>query len=478
MSNDLVTVATFTDPVEANLAKNRLEASGVRASLANEETVDMDWLLGNALGWIRLEVGDQDADAARAVLNDEDELEASSAKGPEDFSSAIGEGEPIPEPDPEDGDDDDAADDFDRIPTVRERNAERAFRGAVLGILFFPIQLYVLYLFGQNLRPSEESIGHRQRTKAIIAAVLVSLLLVGPLPFHPTPVNSPPAGHRERVAARSRTQVQRGPSDVFRIIGDQEHGRFANVFGSTEPAPWQGCAGLAHELVAERFMLAGRVDPARLDHVDVDPVRVEFGGDCKGELVQTALAGVIGDAAGIRRVSVSARDEDDFPTSSALDHVPRHQLAHVKPAGECPLDHLGKRVGIELQKLRSPLQCRIAHEDVDALGSLDRSSDHRLAGSALERIAVDQHSLAAERLNFGNDLLGLCCPLAIVDRHISPGPGHLGARTRAPIPRPAPVTSAFLPKSFISRSPRTSFSHERSPTCELHQTFEAAAIIK
>jgi hypothetical protein len=38
MSNDMVTVATFTDPVEANLAKNRLEASGVRASLANEET--------------------------------------------------------------------------------------------------------------------------------------------------------------------------------------------------------------------------------------------------------------------------------------------------------------------------------------------------------------------------------------------------------------------------------------------------------
>ena len=28
MSNDLVTVATFADPVEANLAKNRLEASG------------------------------------------------------------------------------------------------------------------------------------------------------------------------------------------------------------------------------------------------------------------------------------------------------------------------------------------------------------------------------------------------------------------------------------------------------------------
>jgi hypothetical protein len=99
MSNNLVIVATFADPVEANLAKNRLEASGVRASLANEETVDMDWLLANALGWIRLEVGDQDADAARAVLNQHEETEASLAAGTEEVSSAIGEAEPIPEPD-------------------------------------------------------------------------------------------------------------------------------------------------------------------------------------------------------------------------------------------------------------------------------------------------------------------------------------------------------------------------------------------
>ena len=81
------------------------------------------------------------------------------------------------------------------------------------------------------------------------------------------------------------------------------------------------------------------------------------------------------------------------------------------------------------------LKCRIAHEDVDAPERLDRSSDHRLARCALERIAVDQHSLAAERLNLGNDGLGLCCPLTIVDRDISPGPGQL---ERAPAPDASP----------------------------------------
>ena len=59
-------------------------------------------------------------------------------------------------------------------------------------------------------------------------------------------------------------------------------------------------------------MLTGRVDRTRLDHVDVDPVRIELGGDRESELIQTPFAGVIGDAADIGRVSVSAGDEDDL----------------------------------------------------------------------------------------------------------------------------------------------------------------------
>ncbi len=82
-------MATFADAVIANLAKNRLERLVIRAFLANEEIFDMDWLLGNAIGWIRLEVGDQDADAARSVLKQHEGIEASSAVGADKVLSII-----------------------------------------------------------------------------------------------------------------------------------------------------------------------------------------------------------------------------------------------------------------------------------------------------------------------------------------------------------------------------------------------------
>jgi hypothetical protein len=174
MPNSLTTVATFADSVEANLAKNRLEASSVRAFLANDEIVDMVWYWGNAIGWIKLQVDAEDAGAARAILSRRGELEPPRGAESEEPAAAPGETEPGDELD----DEDDGAGEPDRARTARDKNAERAARGAVLGLLFYPLEFYVFCLL-LMVFVSGEPLGTRERRKAVIAAVINFFTLLG-----------------------------------------------------------------------------------------------------------------------------------------------------------------------------------------------------------------------------------------------------------------------------------------------------------
>ena len=67
---ELVTIATFSFPYQAEAAKLHLGEAGIGAFLADFETVTMDWLLGNAIGNIKVQVPRADVEAARAVLAD------------------------------------------------------------------------------------------------------------------------------------------------------------------------------------------------------------------------------------------------------------------------------------------------------------------------------------------------------------------------------------------------------------------------
>jgi hypothetical protein len=84
MSNKLVTVATFLHSVRANMAKNFLESMGVPGFLADVEFVTCYWTYANAMGWIKFQIGDQDADEARTLLSRLSELEAPPPVGLED----------------------------------------------------------------------------------------------------------------------------------------------------------------------------------------------------------------------------------------------------------------------------------------------------------------------------------------------------------------------------------------------------------
>lgn len=65
---ELVTVRAFIYPVHAHLAKALLEANGIRAFVADDGIATVNLLFSKAIGGVRLLVRDQDALAARRIL--------------------------------------------------------------------------------------------------------------------------------------------------------------------------------------------------------------------------------------------------------------------------------------------------------------------------------------------------------------------------------------------------------------------------
>ncbi len=68
MTENLVTIASFRDLYDAQLAKIRLESAGLEWFFADEATVHADWLYSNAIGGIKLQVRKADVQRALDVL--------------------------------------------------------------------------------------------------------------------------------------------------------------------------------------------------------------------------------------------------------------------------------------------------------------------------------------------------------------------------------------------------------------------------
>ena len=64
----LKTVATFSFPHEAHIARAKLESEGIPALVADEHTINMQWLYSNALGGVRLQVPPTAFDRAKGIL--------------------------------------------------------------------------------------------------------------------------------------------------------------------------------------------------------------------------------------------------------------------------------------------------------------------------------------------------------------------------------------------------------------------------
>jgi predicted nucleic-acid-binding Zn-ribbon protein len=64
-----VTVGAYNNPLEAHLAKGRLEVEGIPAYLAHEHHVWANWVYSQALGGVKVQVTEEHAGNAAKILD-------------------------------------------------------------------------------------------------------------------------------------------------------------------------------------------------------------------------------------------------------------------------------------------------------------------------------------------------------------------------------------------------------------------------
>jgi len=77
VSESFITLLSFSQPIEANVAKGRLESEGVEVVLLDEHTVNINWLYSNAIGGVKLQVRESEVEKAQEILSRLDEEEVS-----------------------------------------------------------------------------------------------------------------------------------------------------------------------------------------------------------------------------------------------------------------------------------------------------------------------------------------------------------------------------------------------------------------
>ena len=164
----LTTVATYFEPIQADLARSRLEGEDIPTFIEGGEFASMAWHLSLANRGIKVQVPTEHAERASALLSETSRSSAGRKQIDEDRAKAD-ENEPAC--------DDDGEAEHEPQPTVREQNADRAFRGAAMGLLFLPLQLYVFWLL-LKVFVSEESLSRNSRNRAFAAAAVNFPLIV------------------------------------------------------------------------------------------------------------------------------------------------------------------------------------------------------------------------------------------------------------------------------------------------------------
>jgi hypothetical protein len=183
MADDLRTLATFTTFTEAAMARNRLEAVGIPSVIADGQTVTMDYLLGNAIGWIKLQVKEIDLERAEAVLAEREE--SLSKEEEEELARQAEEAEEAEGLDDELDEEDTGAKRVDGVDVGRpavERYVDLAYRASIIGVFLlmcFPfIHAYSFILLLRVVRHTPE-FSQRGKRRFYVAFFIDLAALVG-----------------------------------------------------------------------------------------------------------------------------------------------------------------------------------------------------------------------------------------------------------------------------------------------------------
>lgn len=96
---DPVTVATFRFLMEAEKARLRLDSEGLTTFLADAQIVNADWFLGNAVGYIKLQVPASQVEEAERVIEQmrEERRRRDARTEPDEPDVCLACGAPLPE---------------------------------------------------------------------------------------------------------------------------------------------------------------------------------------------------------------------------------------------------------------------------------------------------------------------------------------------------------------------------------------------
>jgi hypothetical protein len=188
MGRRLVTIATFDQAAQARLAKNVLDEAGIAATIGDENLVAMDWLLSNAVGGVKVQVWEEDADRAVTVL--EEKLGArgeglGTMPSPEELAAEAEAAKPDEGEEPEPEETTATGEPEPPAPDSREESARRSAFTAILGLMlvllgsYYPVLgfacmllvFYALYLI-LNAGFGEGTLSPRGRLNLLVGGVI------------------------------------------------------------------------------------------------------------------------------------------------------------------------------------------------------------------------------------------------------------------------------------------------------------------